>query len=124
MNWTIPVFACVNVGRRIPGIQPVCGQHWSQEDRKMTAVSGWLPDVGTSREEVCLSGMAAQAWSLRPRGSPRFRAGRFLWGRTHVPLGVAGSTAIPHNAYGIANVERYISCHRTNERRRVSFHIS
>jgi hypothetical protein len=59
----VSLVACVNVGARMRGIQQVCGELWTQEDRQMSAT--WLPmeGPGNAREEVALSGIAdALTW--------------------------------------------------------------
>jgi hypothetical protein len=58
MTIDTPFFVCVNVGSRMCGTQPIYGQLWTQEDRRFTVTNGCLPYMGTSREEVCLSGIA------------------------------------------------------------------
>jgi hypothetical protein len=56
-------FVYVNVGQRMRGTQPVCGQLWIQDDRRMTPAGTSLPGMGGSREEVSLSGISdALAW--------------------------------------------------------------
>jgi hypothetical protein len=53
-----PTFVCLNIGERMRGTQPICGQLWIQEDRQMTAMGKCLPDIGTTLEEVVISGIA------------------------------------------------------------------
>jgi hypothetical protein len=63
MSLATTVFMSVNVGERMCGTQPICGQLLVQEDRQMTATSTSLAGLGTSREEVALSGIAdVLAW--------------------------------------------------------------
>jgi hypothetical protein len=56
-------FVCINVGDRMIGTQPVCGQLWFQENRRRTATSTSLPGMRVSKEEVGLSGISnALTW--------------------------------------------------------------
>jgi hypothetical protein len=57
MKMDTTLFACVNVGGRMRGTQPVCGQLWTQEDRQMPAICVPMEGVGNSREEGALSGI-------------------------------------------------------------------
>jgi hypothetical protein len=50
-----PLFACVNVGGRMLGTQPMCGQLWTQKDRQVSATCFHMEGLGNSREEVALS---------------------------------------------------------------------
>jgi hypothetical protein len=52
-----PLFVSVNVGERIGGAQPICGQLWVQEDRQTTAMNGCFADLGNSQGKVALSGI-------------------------------------------------------------------
>jgi hypothetical protein len=58
MNPMIPVFVCGNVGERMRGTQPICGQLSTQKDRQMTVTNGCLSRLGTSREDFALPGLA------------------------------------------------------------------
>jgi hypothetical protein len=49
--------ACVNAGGRMRGMQPVCGQLWTQKNRQMSAASLPMEGLGNSREEAALSGI-------------------------------------------------------------------
>jgi hypothetical protein len=50
-----PLFVCVNVGERMWGTQPVCGELFTQEDRQMSATCVPMAGLGNSGEEVVLS---------------------------------------------------------------------
>jgi hypothetical protein len=52
-----PVFVCVNVGERMRGTQPVCGQLWTQEDGQISAVNMVHEGLDSSRESVALFGI-------------------------------------------------------------------
>jgi hypothetical protein len=75
-----PLFVCVNVGERMSGTQPVCGQSWTHEDRQMTAINPPMPELDNSRESVALSWVVkALTWphALERSGDPGYlRPGR------------------------------------------------
>jgi hypothetical protein len=56
MSMGQPLFACVNVGGRMRGTQPVCGELWNQEARQMSATCLPIHGLGNSREEADSSG--------------------------------------------------------------------
>jgi hypothetical protein len=57
MRISSPLFGCVNVGGRMRGTHPVCGQLWTQDNRQMSATFLPMEGLGNSREEVALSGI-------------------------------------------------------------------
>jgi hypothetical protein len=49
LSMAIPTFVCLNVGELMTAIQPICGQLWVQQDRKIMMIhllglapEGWL----------------------------------------------------------------------------------
>jgi hypothetical protein len=58
MDIDMPLYACVNVGERVRGAQPICGELFVHEDRQMSASCEPLEGLCTSREEGALSGIA------------------------------------------------------------------
>jgi hypothetical protein len=59
MNFDLenPVFVSANVGERMRGTQPMCGQLWTQKSRQMTASSSAVQKLDGSRESIALSGV-------------------------------------------------------------------
>jgi hypothetical protein len=57
MQIDTPLFACANVGGRMRGTQPLCGQLWTQKGRQMSATCLPIEGLGNSQEEVALSGI-------------------------------------------------------------------
>jgi hypothetical protein len=57
MSMEAPLFACVHVGGRIRGTQPVCRELWTQEERQISANCQPMDGLGNLREEVALSGI-------------------------------------------------------------------
>jgi hypothetical protein len=53
-----PIYACVDVGGRMRGTPPVCGELWTQKDSQMTATCLPIKGLGNSREDVTLSGIS------------------------------------------------------------------
>jgi hypothetical protein len=55
-----PTFVFLNVGERMEGTQPIGGQLWINENRKMAATSTPFPGMSASREnrKMCSHGDA------------------------------------------------------------------
>jgi hypothetical protein len=57
MQMDTQLFACSNVGGRMRGTQPVCGDLWSQKERQISATCFLMEGLRNSREDVALSGI-------------------------------------------------------------------
>jgi hypothetical protein len=71
LSMAVPVIVSINAPETFKGSQPVCGQLWTQQERinsevvlrQMAAFNDVLPDIGTSRKAILLSGVAdVLAW--------------------------------------------------------------
>jgi hypothetical protein len=63
MSMNKSTFVSINVGQWMRGTQPIGGQLWIQEDRKMSATSTVLPDTGHLMEVVALDAVSdALTW--------------------------------------------------------------